>query len=86
MSENKVSDSHLPPPSSPHPSFQLMGLLSDFLHKFGGKLKFGVKVNVRKELFDEPAAFCHLTRATRQQGGRSIELQVAPLQTDKKYP
>ena len=63
-----------------------MGLLSDFLHKFGGKLKFGVKVNVRKELFDEPAAFCHLTRATRQQGGRSIELQVAPLQTDKKYP
>ena len=83
MSENKVSDSHLPP-SPPHPSFQLIRLLSDFLHKFGGKLKFGVKVNVRKELFDEPAAFCHLTRATRQQGGRSIELQVAPLQTDKK--
>ena len=79
MSENKVSDSHLHPP--PLPSFQLIRLLSDFLHKFGGKLKFGVKVNVRKELFDEPAAFCHLTRATRQQGGRSIELQVATLQT-----
>ena len=84
MSENKVSDSHLPPLPSPPPSFQLIRLLSDFLHKFGGKLKFGVKVNVRKELFDEPAAFCHLTRATRWQGGRSIEFQVALLQTDKK--
>ena len=81
MSENKVSDSHLPPLIS---LLQLIRLLSDFLHKFGGKLKFGVKVNVRKELFDEPAAFCHLTRATRQQGGGSIELQVAPLQTEKK--
>ena len=83
MSENKVSDSHLPPlPTLLSSSY--VRLLSDFLHKFGGKLKFGVKVNVRKELFDEPAAFCHLTRATRQQGGGSIELQVAPLQTEKK--
>lgn len=77
---------HTLPPPLPLPSFQLIRLLSDFLRKFGGKLKFGVKVNVRKGLFDEPPAFCHLTRATRQKGGRSIELQVAPLQTDKKYP